>query len=282
MVSTNGSDLRLASFRRVVTDAPVSYSLYSAFSFYGQRCGGELPGPWIVRALESLGHERAAIRQTLYRMEASEELTSRTTGRSKLYRLTPAALGEAQAGLAKIMDDDRGDWDGQWTIVQFSAPSDERVERERLRELLRAEGFAALGPGLYIHPRDRSQRVIAAAQGHHVGEMIEVFRARRVNADDPRTLVARCWDLDALAAAYERFIERYEPVSRMRRALPTRTAFVLRFAVVFDFLEVAWRDPNLVDSLLPTQWAGRRAREIAQSLYQRFLPGAIAFGDSLR
>src|SRR5262249_2041905 len=65
MVAANEPVLKLAPFRRVVTDAPVSYSVYSAFSFYGERRGGELAGPWIVRALESLGHERAAIRQTL-------------------------------------------------------------------------------------------------------------------------------------------------------------------------------------------------------------------------
>ncbi len=131
---------RIASFQQIVTDAPVSYSVFSAFSFYGARRGDELPGTWLVRALGSLGHEVAAVRQTLYRMEGTRELESRVEGRSKFYRLSPAARAEAEAGLAKIMEDSDAPWDGAWTFVQFRTGRDDRVERDRLRELMRAEG----------------------------------------------------------------------------------------------------------------------------------------------
>src|SRR4051794_19888621 len=147
MVAKLASGRSLAPFRQTVVEAPVSYSIYSAFSFYGRRRGSELPGSWIVAALGDLGHRAAAVRQTLYRMEGSEELASRTEGRNKFYRLTPAAAAEADAGLDKILRGDEGSWDGQWTIVQFYAGSEQRVERERLRELLITEGFAPIGPG---------------------------------------------------------------------------------------------------------------------------------------
>jgi phenylacetic acid degradation operon negative regulatory protein len=281
-MSATRSSFRLAPFRQVVSDAPVSYSVYSAFSFYGARRGGELPGTWLVSALGALGHEVAAVRQTLYRMESSRELDSRAAGRTKFYRLTPAARAEAEAGLAKIMDEDTEPWDGEWTLVQFRAGTEERVERERLREVLRAEGFASLGGGWYIHPRDRSARLLAAAAGHGVTDIVEVFRSRRTANTDDRGFVARHWDLQALAQRHEAFIAKYQPLARRVATLAPETAFVLRFAVVFDYLETAWEDPHLAPELLPARWAGHRAQRLARDLYRKLLPTAIAFGDSLR
>ncbi|MBI4520066.1 MAG: hypothetical protein HY701_04475, partial [Gemmatimonadetes bacterium] len=48
--------------------------IYSSFGFYGRGRGGELPGLWLVHALQELDVAEPAVRQTLYRMEASAEL----------------------------------------------------------------------------------------------------------------------------------------------------------------------------------------------------------------
>jgi phenylacetic acid degradation operon negative regulatory protein len=271
---------RLAPFRRVVTDAPVSFSVYSAFSFYGSRKGGELAGSWLVRALGALGHEAAAVRQTLYRMEQSDELESRVTGRVKFYRLTPAARAEAEAGLAKIMNAGDEPWDGEWTIVHFQPGTESRVERERLRAIVQAEGFAALGPGLYVHPRDRSSRLLDAAVEHGVRDMVEIFRGQRKEGDSARDFVAHHWRLEDIAAQYRRFVRRYEPLLPAR-ALSPAVSFLLRFAVVFDFLETAWHDPGFPQELLPNGWPGYRAHRLARDLYRALLSGAITFGDAL-
>jgi phenylacetic acid degradation operon negative regulatory protein len=273
--------VRLSTFRAIVTDAPVSYSVYSAFSFYGTRRGDELPGTWLVAALGALGHETAAVRQTLYRMEAGAELESRVAGRGKFYRLSPAARAEAEAGLEKIMGADADAWDGTWTLVQFRAGTEARVERERLREVLRAEGFASVSAGLFLHPRDRSQRLLEAARAHGVRDMVEVFRGRRVDGDDDRAFVARHWNLGEIAARYDAFVDRFEPLGKAKRAPADEAAFVLRFAMVFDYLEAAWLDPEIAPALLPPKWAGTTARRLARDLYKRLLPGALAFGDSL-
>ena len=273
--------LRLDSFRAAVTDAPVSYSVYSAFSFFGTRRGGELPGPWLVRALGELGHATAAIRQTLYRMERAKEVTSRLEGRTKHYALTPAARAEAQAGLAKIMEDDDEAWDGHWTLVHVAPAPDERVDRERLLEIARAEGFAAIGNGVFLHPRDSAARLIDAAQTSSARDLLEVFRATRVGDESPRDVIARYWDLSALAAQYERFIARYEPLLSDERAFEPRVAFALRFAVVFEFLETGWRDPKIAPALLPSEWPGVRARQLARGLYERLIPAALEYANQL-
>jgi phenylacetic acid degradation operon negative regulatory protein len=279
-MTATGAALRLTRYQRVVTDAPVSYSVYSAFSFYGTRRGGELPGSWLVRALGVLGHEVAAVRQTLYRMEGSHELESRVADRAKFYRLTRAARAEAEAGLAKIMDHGDERWDGEWTFVHFQPGTESRVERERLRAVIQAEGFAALGPGVYVHPRDRSARLLAAAVGQGVRDLVEVFRGQRKLGDSDRAFVARHWRLKDIARRYHRFVRRYEQLQHPGPLSPARS-FVLRFAVVFDYLETAWADPGFPRVLLPNAWPGYRAQRLARDLYRTLLTGALAFGDEL-
>jgi phenylacetic acid degradation operon negative regulatory protein len=269
---------RLSSFRQSVTDAPVSYSIYSAFSFYSPRHADELPGAWLVAALGNLGHGAAAIRQSLYRMEGSAELVSRSEGRNKFYRLSPAARGESEAGLAKILNPESGPWDDQWTLVCLRSGAEHSTARERLRELLNTEGFAAVAPGLFIHPRDRAARVTRAAQGHDASDILEVFRASRVSTDH-RAFAAEHWDIDGLSERYGVFVDRFAAVEGAIKHIDDEAAFVLRFAVVFAYLEIAWRDPELPLDLLPKEWAGTKARLLAARLYRALLPGAIAYAD---
>ena len=271
----------VAALRRIVTDAPVSYSVYSALTYYGPRRGGELPGAWFVAALGLLGHGEAAIRQTLYRMEASHELIARVEGRNKFYRLTPAAAAESAAGLAKIKESDSGPWDGLWTLAFLTPGAEHRIERERLRELLNTEGYAPMGSGLFAHPRDRTTRVLEAAKGHGALDMIEIFRGQRLGSDHV-AFVRRHWNLAALAKRYDHFHERFLRVKRDARLLSNEAAFVARFALVFSYLEIAWRDPQLPLALLPVDWPGTRAQELAAGLYELLLSRAVACADELR
>ena len=270
----------LDQLRRVVVDAPVSYSVYSSFSFYSHKHGGELAGRWLVRALGDLGHNEAAVRQTLYRMETSSELSSRTSGRNKTYRLTTAARAETDAGLAKIFPVKAEPWDGQWTLVRLAPGADKKVERERLRAILQSEGFANVGSGLFAHPRDPTAGLFAAARAHGASDLVDAFRGRRLESDD-RAFVARHWDLDEIGGMYEQFVRRFSPLERALRSAKPADAFVARFSVVFEFLEVAWRDPGFPWELLPASWPGGQARALAATLYRALLPGAIAHADAI-
>jgi phenylacetic acid degradation operon negative regulatory protein len=268
-------------FRRTVLDAPVSYSVFSAFSFYGSRRGNELAGTWLVAALTAMGHELPAVRQTLYRMEGSAVLQSRVVGRNKFYRLSPGARADAEAGLAKMMSPPPGLWDKQWTIVQLIADGEDRSGKELVREVVRAEGFGRVGPNLFIHPRDRTARLIAAARGHGVTDLLTIFRGRRQLPEDDRVLVSTCWDLRQIASGYRTFVKRFAPIAKGASAISDLQAFLLRFALVFDFLEIGWSDPELPLELLPPDWPGLEAKQLVQQLYRRLLPGALAFGDRL-
>ena len=265
-----------------VTDAPVSYLVYSALSFYGDRRGGEIAGTWFVSALGSLGIAPAATRQTLFRMERDDELVSRKIGRMKLYRASPYARAEIGAGVQKIFSTPEPNWDGYWTLVLTQFPTDMRVQRERVRGILQVEGFAPLGNGAYVHAHDRATRLRAALADLGDSRFVTSFRVDRVHDTTDRAFTHAHWDLDALGTEYEEFLRRFNPIADRRAStFPLATQFGIRFAVVFGFLEVAWKDPDLPRSMLPARWPGTKARVLARRLYERYLPGALAFGDSI-
>lgn len=259
-------------------DAPVSHFVYSCLGYFGSVRGGELPGRWFVEALAEAGHDEAAVRQTLYRMEGSGELTSRRRGREKLYAATGYARGEIAAGTGKLFREPEP-WDGLWTVIQARFEADERIHRDRLQGLLRVEGFATVAPGVHVHPRPLGERVLAAADPAVRGRVL-ALRGERLGDEPVARFIARHWDLPGLARRYRKVVAALEPLAD-GDALPDAEAFRRRFEVVLRFLEVAWDDPDLPPGCLPDPWPGAEARGLAARLYRRFLPGALRFGDAV-
>ena len=279
--SSPGAGLAPA-IRRTLARARASEFVYSSLGFYARRRGGELAGPWLVVALEEVGVPPATTRKTLWRMEREGELVSRRVGRVKRYRATPLSWAEIESGTDKILRPSAARWDGRWTVVAYAFDADGRVERERIRAVLDAEGFGAIGPGVFVHPRDRGGRILTAAEDQGIVGRIRVFRGPR-RGDDPDTAFVReVWDLGESARRYRRFLAGFSALAGRAAALPPATAFATRFAVVLAFLRAAWPDPELPASLLPRDWPGPEARTLAARLYRALLPGALAHGDAIR
>lgn len=265
----------------IIDTVPISYFVYSSLSCFGRRRGGELPGMWFVRALTEAGRDLAAVRQTLYRMEAEGELLTRRAGRVKFYRATGVADGEIETGLAKIFQPAAPDWDGQWTMVHLNlrGPAN-RVARERVVSLLAVQGFALMGDEVYLHPRDVG-RELAGAIGAAARAHVIIVRGPLTNVAATPTILAH-WRVPALNQRYRRVRIRLEELARaLDRRVSDRDAFLLRFALVFDFLGVAWDDPDLPPAVLPADWQGHAARELAASLYRRLVEPATRYSDRL-
>jgi phenylacetic acid degradation operon negative regulatory protein len=260
---------------------PVSYFIYSSFSFYGPETWGEIPGTWFVRALTELGRSEEAVRMELYRMERDGELTSRKKGRTKFYRPTVAARAEIDAGTRKIFGEPASRWNGQWTIVQFQFESKQRVQRDRLRSLLQVEGFASIGSGVFIHPRAPSSELSKTIASFGAPGCITVFTGASLTEKHKRTFAASTWDLVAVGRRYDQFLRHFNPIAKRTASLTDKVAFAGRFALVFDFLEAAWADPELPRELLPRYWPGARARLLARTLYRRLLPSALRYANAI-
>lgn len=256
--------------------------IYSSMSFFASQRGGKLPGLWFVEALGEIGIDEQAVRQTLFRLERSGVLISTREGRQKWYRASPATEQIMSAGRQRVSEPVEKEWDGQWSLVHFRVGEDDREQRNRLRDVLLVEGFGLLGPGLYIHARDRTARVITSAKELGLSDRVNVFRGPHVAGPEAKRLVHDLWDLAAIAARYRKFLRRFEPVAIRRPAAFTpREAFGLRFAFMFEFFRITWDDPALPSSLLPHDWPAERARRVADKLMRGLLPGAVEFADQV-
>ena len=265
-----------------IKEAPVSYFIYSSLSFFGPRHGGSLPGMWFVRALGEAGRDPAAVRQTLYRMEHERELIAQKIGRVKLYSASQYATAEIAAGTAKIFEAPNATWDRQWTFVhlRFRNPA-LRIERQRVAALLGVEGFAHLGGDVYVHPCAEEGALRTSLPARTRPHVIIV---RGPLLDDAATPgIVELWNVNQLKDRYRRAQGRLQELEEaLRRNPPTdRDAFLLRFAVVFEYLGVAWDDPRLPPEVLPKDWPAENARRLAARLYRRLLPGATRYAETL-
>jgi phenylacetic acid degradation operon negative regulatory protein len=259
--------------------APTTDFVYSSLSFLRACFGAEVPGTWFVAAIGDIGVDPQTMRQTLFRMVRSGVLVARQSGRVKWYRPAGATSAILDAGGARTRETVDDTWDERWTLVHLRLEED-RQSRDRLRDVLLVHGFGRLRPGVYIHPRDKTQLVLDAATDIGAASRVAVFRGIRYGAPRDADLVRQLWDLPALESRYRNFVRRYEPVATAKNWAP-RQAFALRFAYMFELFRITWDDPSLPARFLSAGWAGRQAREIGQELRERLRPGALEFAEQI-
>jgi len=260
---------------------PTSHLVYSSLAAFADLFEGELPGTWFVAALSPLGHSPEAIRQTLFRLTGRSVLKARRAGRAKYYRCSSSSRTEIHAGLEKIFRDPQRHWDGNWTLVHYTFADADRTDRDRVRDMLKAMGFAPLGIGLFVHPRDQTEPLEQSISEMGVESHVQIFRSTRRGTEDNPAFIRSLWNLDDLGERYRAFSTRFESLSRHRELMTGENAFALRFHVVIEFLRVAWDDPDLPPDLLPDHWHGDQARQLARNLYRQCLPHARKYAASL-
>src|SRR5690606_8130028 len=143
-------------------------------------------------------------------------------------------------------------WDGQWTVVAFSVPEQERGVRTTLRSRLRVLRFAALYDGVWVSPHDVGAEARELLRELGV-DTATVLRATEVAGSDGAGGPASAFDLTGLAEAYRAFVCRYEPLLANLDAGLIGPAEALRARTE---LRVAWRsfpetDPDLPAEFLP-------------------------------
>ena len=270
------SDAKLS----ILQDAKPSDLVFSLLQAYGGERGGELPGPWFVDMLAPLEVLSATVRQTLYRMEKSGALSARREGSMKLYRLSSYGKAGTDAGTSRMLQAPEAEWNGDWFLVSYRFTSAERSDRDMIKGLLDLEGFGCLSRGTYLHPRDRTHRILRAARDNGVDDRLTILRARQVDTRTDRRLARELWDLEELAEGYRSFIHDFSSMTRVswKKKDPV-LVLKSRFAFVLRYLEIAWRDPGLPLELLPTSWPASRAQQIASTLHRDLSAPFLEHGD---
>jgi len=240
-------------------------------------------GIWLgslIRLVAPLGMNERLVRTSVLRLTREGWFTVAREGRKSYYGLTEfghkALVSEPPR---RIYAAAPTPWDGEWHLVLTGLAKMDRETRLSLKRELGWLGFAAVAPGVFAHPSpDRAgvERVLAKLG---VQDRVETMTATpsRLRPDRARDLLQTCWDLDALAASYRRFIERFRPIWQAleKAAEPDpETGLALRVLLIHEYRRIILRDPELPAELLSPEWAGASARVLCRNLYRRVAPAA--------
>jgi phenylacetic acid degradation operon negative regulatory protein len=254
------------------------------FSLYGDLVHGSAaesePALWLgtlVRLMAAVGLSEAAVRQAVSRMARQGWLVARRDGKRAYYTVTPRGRRRIDELSPRIYGPVI-EWDGNWRLL--AATVDVREARLRLRQELRVLGWAPLSPAIWVSPADSLASAAEAAERYGVAGEAHLFLGTYEGPLSDRALVQRCWDLPAIASAYEGFIERYRP--RLDGELADSAAgypaaFAERLWLVHDFRKFAYIDPGLPSELVPAHWPGTIAAGIFREYYAVLAPKAQHF-----
>ncbi|HEV2452601.1 MAG TPA: PaaX family transcriptional regulator C-terminal domain-containing protein [Streptosporangiaceae bacterium] len=247
------------------------------FDLYGDHLrsrGARAPVAALVRMLASLGIASPAVRTAISRMVRQGWLQPVRIASVAGYALTPRAVRRLDEAAERIYTRGNRDWDGGWHLVVVEHLR-ERTRRERVQASLRYLGYAQLDDTTWLSPRASSE-LEALREAERV--RLEPFLARYDG--DSRGLVARAWDLDALARAYQSWLaEARELIAPVGEAASDEAVFAARSKLVHGWRKFLFRDPGLPGQLLPEHWPGTEAAGFFHVESARLLPAASRFVD---
>jgi len=247
------------------------------FDLYGDHLrsrGGQASVAALVRLMKPLEIAAPAVRTAVSRMVRQGWLQPVRLAQGPGYGLTPKCARRLDEAALRIYRAGTLGWHGRWHVIVFT-PVKERPRRERIRADLTFLGYAALSETTWIGPR-------SSVELDHLldGEGVTADRFDAAFEGDPRELVARAWDLDAIGEAYEYWLtEAVTLISALPVRAPADQVFATRSRLVHGWRNFLFRDPGLPSELLPAGWPGEKARAFFEQEATRLLPAAAAFVD---
>ena len=256
--------------------------IFDLLGDYVRYSGGEIRLKALVALGEQLGITSPTMRVTVGRMRQETWFDVRREGRESIYSLTLKCLRLLDEGRQRIFRGEPSPWSGEWSMVIYTVPENDRPTREQLRRDLAWLGFGSLAPATWVSPHPLLDRVaeIGAALPNARLELVKM-RASDIAAD--RSIAARCWDLEALNAEYAAFIR------DVRLRLPDyrsgqfdgTESLAARIELLHAYRHFPYRDPGLPADLQPPGWLGEQARVLFNEAHELLTPTAQAHYESI-
>lgn len=236
-----------------------------------------LPSAALVRLVGEFGVTPVAGRAALSRLARRGLLASEKRGRNTYYGLSEPARRILRRGAHRIVSFGRTHtaWDGQWTIVAFSLPEEQRDLRHLVRSRLRWLGFAPLYDGMWISPHDSSAEALNELVSLGVSSASVVAATELTQSPHLKPLLS-AWDLDGLRAEYEDFVSQNEPLLQRVRdgSVGAAQALVARTSLMDTYRRFPALDPELPESMMPADWPRSRTQALFAEVYDAL--GALA------
>jgi phenylacetic acid degradation operon negative regulatory protein len=233
----------------------------------------------LIDLLADLDVAEKAARQAIMRTADSGWITGSRIGRATRWSLTDAGTRLLKEGTDRIYGfaaDDRA-WDGRWLVLTVGVPENARPLRQKLRIRLGWAGLGSVNGTTWVTPRvDREHEARRVLDELGLLEGSWSFVAGAGGIGDERSLTRSAWDLDAIEARYEDFLE----LAARRRPRTDRQALVAQVRLVQEWRRFPLLDPGLPRELLPPRWSGHRAAEVFRERHAAWAPRAqIAWAE---
>ena len=238
--------------------------------------GGAVTLQSLIRLAAPFGLTERLVRTSVARLAREGWLAATRRGRQSEYRLSALGAQRFAEATQRIYGAAGGAWDGHWTLLVLPPG---RRRPARLRQELHWLGFGQLAATLFAHPgtsaeesRGWLRRLPGAADGL-------ILTGAAADAATERTLATLGWDLQELTRGYRRFLERFAPLvpSLEGPALTGETAFLVRTLLIHEYRKIHLQDPLLPVTLLPGDWVGTQAYELARCIYAAVFAAAEGF-----
>jgi phenylacetic acid degradation operon negative regulatory protein len=242
--------------------------------------GGAAWTSTMLKVLDGLGVEEKSARQALSRTAADGWISAERAGRRVRWVLTPPGRRLLTEGAERIygFGAPRPAWDGRWLVVMATVPETQRRLRHQLRTKLTWAGFGSPAPGMWISPHPA-----------RAPEAEEIMRELGLDASafsfcgafggigSQRTMVDQAWDLGAIAAQYDAFLDEFAGL----RPAAGPEVVLAQVRLVHEWRRFPFLDPQLPSELLPARWIGDRAAKVFARLHGAWQAQAQASWETL-
>ncbi|MEM7634652.1 MAG: PaaX family transcriptional regulator C-terminal domain-containing protein [Pseudomonadota bacterium] len=214
--------------------------------------GGRVALSTLQAAMGLLDIEPGAVRTAMSRLAGEGWVEREREGRLSFYKLTDQGHSAFDEPTRRIYAGAAPDWDGEWTVA---------IEAHDTSNRLSEHGFVALGGKAWLRVGDD--------KGGLPDDLLVISGK---GCDLPEPLLS-LWKLDEHAAHYTAFITNWQAFSAPENLSPGE-AMAARTLLLHDWRRIVLRDPGLPDALLPADWIGDKARNLAGQTYRSLLQGS--------
>ena len=236
----------------------------------------------VIEVFGRVGVGEHAARSTLTRMVNRGLLLRQRHGRAMYFGLTERSeriLTDGETRLWKVGAVNR-DSDGGWTLLGFSLPESWQKQRHELRSQLTWAGFGPLFNGLWVAPGRVAVDDIVGSLG--LESHVKAFHAATVPGTDVDQMIRETWDLEAIAAPYHAFVERWRRAeAEIDAGTAGRDALAVKLLLDSDWLGVIRDDPRLPIKHLPADWPAAEAEALFVRLDRRVDKEASRIAEQL-
>jgi phenylacetic acid degradation operon negative regulatory protein len=244
---------------------------------YWMHAARPLSSAALVALLEEFGVTTAGARAALSRLGRRGVLEPSRDGRRTYYSLNPAVAQRLTAGGARILSfGTEQQWRGEWTVVAYSLPEEQRDVRHLVRSRLRWLGFAPIYDAVWISPHTSVETVVANLAELGV-TTATVFAAPHESSYFGEHSPIEAWDLGSVREVYQDFLSRGDEMLTMLRAGRATPADSLsvRTNLMDTYRRIPTMDPGLPEALMPDGWPRAAARAMFLELYDGLAPLAV-------